>query len=76
MTFVTGLAISIPGIVQTIYALLSNFQTWKVSIVYTLPADILSGTHMHILCDCCTFYIEVIITVKKKKIELAEYKST
>jgi len=27
MTFVTGLAISIPGIVQTIYALLINFQT-------------------------------------------------
>jgi len=28
MTFVTSLAVSIPGIVRTIYALLSNFQTY------------------------------------------------
>ena len=77
MTFVTGLAVSIPGIVWTIYALLRLTCSWKVSVVYTLPTDILSGTHAHIPCDCCTFYIEVIITVKKKiSIELAKYKST
>ena len=59
MTFITSLAVSIPGIVQTIYSLSSNFQTY-------VQLKSFSCLLLHVLCDCCTFYVETIITVLKK----------
>jgi len=67
--FVTSLAISIPGIVWTIYALLSNFQTY-------VQLESFSCLLLHILCDCCIFYIEVIITVKKIIYICLNYRNT
>ena len=51
------LSFSIPGIVWTIYALLSNFQTY-------VQLENFSYLLLYVLWDCCTFYIKVIITVK------------
>ena len=53
--------ISIAGIIRTIYALLSNFQMYVQLESFSCSSDILSDTHMHVLCDCCTFILRLLL---------------